>query len=51
MSDELQPALPADLPPPLRAAVAAALAWVEQLDREAESVVGGVVSPPRDRDQ
>lgn len=28
--------VPADVPPPLRPAVAAALAWLEQLEREAE---------------
>lgn len=41
--------LPPDVPPPLRAAVAAALAWAKQLDREAESGVDGPGSPPRDR--
>ena len=38
MSEELQPAqpsLPADVPPALRAAVAAALEWLRELDREA----------------
>jgi hypothetical protein len=39
--------LPADVPPPLRAAVAAALAWLRELDREAGAGVDG--SPPRDR--
>jgi phytoene/squalene synthetase len=38
MSDEPQPSLPADVPPPLRAAIAAALAWLRELDREAESL-------------
>jgi hypothetical protein len=36
MSEEpAQPALPADVPPALRAAVATALAWLRELDREA----------------
>lgn len=43
------PSLPADVPPPLRAAVAAALDWLRELDREAGSGAGGTVSPPRDR--
>jgi hypothetical protein len=44
MSDATEPtpaevvaSLPANVPPPLRAAVAAALGWVQQLDREAQA--------------
>ncbi len=43
------PALPADTPPALRAAVAAALAWLRELDREAaapgESLGAGLRRP------
>jgi hypothetical protein len=49
MSEAQQPSLPADVPPPLRAAVAAALEWLRELDREAASGPGGSVPPPRDR--
>ncbi|HKG38796.1 MAG TPA: hypothetical protein VKB25_07390 [Conexibacter sp.] len=39
MSDAgaLQPALPADVPPALRAAVSAALDWLRDLDQEADA--------------
>lgn len=35
MSDRPSPPLPADVPPALRAAVAAALAWLRELDAAA----------------
>lgn len=43
MADAPQPQLPANVPPALRAAVAAALAWLRELDGEA----AGKVRPPR----
>ena len=44
---EVAASLPANVPPPLRAAVAAALAWVQQLDREAGGAAGAELRRPR----
>lgn len=46
MDDRSQLALPADVPPALRAAVEAAIAWLRALDEAAESGESGAGEPP-----